>query len=233
MIFRQLFDNESFTYTYLIADQQAKKAILVDPVITQVERDLRLLAEFDLTLSHTLETHIHADHITGAHALRQQTNCKIIVPANATEIHGEDKKIQHAEVLKLGHINITALATPGHTDDSMIYVVNKHCVLTGDTLFVRGCGRTDFQHGDPGQLYDSIQMHLFSLPDDTLVYPGHDYNGHTHSTVGEEKQWNPRLAERTREEFISIMENLNLPTPKKIKESVPANRYCGNLDVVP
>lgn len=228
MLFRQLYDQETSTYTYLIADTDTKEAILVDPVLEQVERDRKLLQELGLTLRYCLETHIHADHITGTDKLRQMTGCLGIVPEHA-QASCADRHIKDGETLQLGSVTIKAIATPGHTDSHMAYLVNSDRVLTGDALFIRGCGRTDFQSGDAGTLYDSVTQRLFALPDNTLVYPAHDYRGHTVSTIGEEKQWNPRFVGRTREGFIEFMGNLNLPDPKKMMEAVPANEMCGRL----
>jgi len=226
MIFRQLFDCDTCTYTYLIADPQSNDAAIVDPVIEQCDRDIKLLQELGLTLRYTFETHIHADHITGAHKLRQLTGCKVIVPDGA-KVTGADGFIKDGEVVRVGNIGIQAINTPGHTDIDATYYINGDRILTGDTLFIRGCGRTDFQSGDPGQLYDSIISKLFTLPPETLIYPGHDYNGCTVSTVGEEMKCNPRLANTSRDDFIKLMDELNLPTPKRINEAVPANEKCG------
>ncbi len=226
MLFRQLFDSESSTYTYLLADLSLKEAILVDPVVEQVERDLKLLKELGLSLHYCLETHIHADHITGMGKLRELTDCLSIVPENA-QVNCANRHIQDEETLELGVIVIEAIATPGHTDSHMAYLINGERVLTGDALFIRGCGRTDFQNGDAGNLYDSVTQKLFTLPDATLVYPAHDYRGHTVSTIGEEKQWNPRFARRDRQNFIKLMNNLHLPDPQKIMEALPANEHCG------
>lgn len=228
MLFRQLFDPETSTYTYLLADTTTKEAILVDPVLEQVERDLKLLQELGLTLRYALETHIHADHVTGTGTLREKVGCLGIVPENASASCA-DRHIRDSEILTLGEIRIEAIATLGHTDSHMAYLVNGTHLLTGDSLLIRGCGRSDFQSGNAGALYDSITQRLFSLPDDTLVYPGHDYKGHTVSTIGEEKRFNPRFAGRNRNEFIQLMESLNLPNPKKIAEAVPANEQCGKV----
>lgn len=226
MLFRQLYDKESSTYTYLVADLESKAAILVDPVLELVERDLKLLKELSLNLRYCLETHIHADHITGTGQLRELTGCMGIVPAGA-DVDCADRQIQDRETLQLASVIVEAIATPGHTDSHMAYLVNGKRVLTGDALFIRGCGRTDFQSGDAGTLYDSVTTKLFVLPDDTLVYPAHDYRGQTVSTIGEEKLWNPRFAYRDRQNFIQLMNALNLPNPKKIMEAVSANEQCG------
>lgn len=228
MLFRQLFDKATSTYTYLIADKITREAFLVDPVLEQFERDLALLADLELNLHYCLETHIHADHITATSKLRQATGCLGVVPENA-QAACADSHIKHREVLKIGEIQIEAIATPGHTDSHMAYLVNGTHLLTGDALFIRGCGRTDFQSGDSGTLYDSVTQRLFTLPDRTLVYPGHDYRGHTVSTIGEEKKLNPRLAHKSRDEFIELMNNLKLPMPQKIMEALPANKQCGDL----
>ncbi|KOP23010.1 Zn-dependent hydrolase [Hapalosiphon sp. MRB220] len=228
MLFRQLFDPETSTCTYLIADLETKTAILVDPVLERVERDRQLLNELGLTLKYCLETHIHADHITGTAKLRQATHCLGIVPEKAQAVCA-DRFIKDGEVLKLGSLKVEVIATPGHTDCHMVYLVNGTHLLTGDALLIRGCGRTDFQSGNAGMMYDSITQRLFTLPDETLVYPGHDYRGNTVSTIGEEKHCNPRLVGRNRHEFIELMANLNLPNPKKIMEAVPANQRCGNV----
>lgn len=230
MIFRQLFDQDTWTYTYLIADSETKKAILVDSVLEQVERDLKLIRELGLTLVYCLETHVHADHITGTGKLRELTGCSGIVPEFA-QVSCADRHIKDSESLQLGEITIKAIATPGHTDSHTAYLVNGTHLLTGDSLFIRGCGRTDFQSGDAGTLYDVVTQKLFTLPDDTLVYPGHDYRGHTVSTIIEEKQYNPRFVGRDRANFIQFMNNLNLPDPHKIMEAVPANERCGNIPV--
>ena len=229
MLFRQLFDRTSCTYTYLICDRQTT-AILVDPLIEKVERDLKLLQELNLTLRYCLETHIHADHITGTGKLRELTGCQGILPKNA-KAECADSYIGDGEIINVGEIIVKAIATPGHTDSHVAYLVNDTKLLTGDALFIRGCGRTDFQNGDPGTLYDSVTQKLFTLPDDTLVYPAHDYKGQTVSTIGEEKQWNPRFAGKSRQSFINLMNSLNLPNPQKMMEAVPANEQCGNITV--
>ena len=187
MLFRQLFDRESSTYTYLLVDVVSQEAILVDPVLEQVSRDLKLLQELGLILRYCLETHIHADHVTGTGKLREITDCWGVVPKNAPA-ECADSHIEDGETIAIGDIVVQAIATPGHTDSHVAYLVNNTHLLTGDALFIRGCGRTDFQNGDPGTLYDSVTQKLFTLPDRTLVYPGHDYKGQTVSTISEEKQ---------------------------------------------
>ena len=239
MLFRQLFDKESSTYTYLVADSETREAALVDPVLEQVERDFKLVRELNLALKFCLETHIHADHITGTGKLRQLTGCLGILPVNA-QANCADRFIRDGEIITLGKIEIKAYETLGHTDSHMAYLVNgdlasealRDRILTGDALFIRGCGRTDFQSGDPGALYDSVTKKLFTLPDETLVYPAHDYRGYTVSTIGEEKKWNPRFAGRSRDNFIKFMNNLNLQIPKKMMEAVPANQSCGMVSAV-
>ncbi|MEH2114618.1 MBL fold metallo-hydrolase [Nostoc sp.] len=228
LLFRQFFDPESSTYTYLIADSQTKDAVLVDTVLEQVDRDLQVLDDLGLSLRYCLETHIHADHITGAGKLRQQTGCQVIVPQNATA-KSADHSLSDRETLIVGAVRIEAIATPGHTDSHLAYLVNNTHLLTGDTLLIRGCGRTDFQSGDAGTLYDTVTQQLFTLPGETQVYPAHDYKGRTVSTIGEEKRLNPRFANRTRDQFIAIMSHLGLSYPKKMNEAVPANEYCGDF----
>jgi sulfur dioxygenase len=232
MLFRQLFDRESSTYTYLTADRITREAILVDPVLEQVERDLRLLKELDLTLRYCLETHIHADHITGAACLRSATGCLTVVPQGA-KVNCADQFIPHGAILSVGAVSLQAIATPGHTDSHMAYLVNGTHLLTGDALLIRSCGRTDFQSGDAGILFDSVTQQVFTLPDSTLIYPAHDYRGQTVSSVAEEKRWNPRFAGRSRDQFRELMNSLNLPDPKKMLEALPANEQCGNTTSSP
>lgn len=228
MLFRQLYDNETSTFTYLIASETTKEAILVDPVLEQVERDWKLIQELGLTLRCCLETHIHADHITGTGKLRELSNCEGVVPENASATCA-NRFIKDGEILQLGEVEIKAIATLGHTDSHNSYLINGDRVLTGDSLLIRGCGRTDFQSGNAGTMYDHVTQKLLTLPDQTLVYPGHDYRGQTVSTIGEEKQYNPRFVGKDRSSFIEQMNNLNLPNPKKIAEAVPANQQCGQV----
>ncbi len=224
MIFRQLFDAETWTYTYLLADEQTRQAALIDPVLERVERDLKLVEELGLTLVAVLETHVHADHITGAGALRERTGAKVVASGKGAPC--VDVKVADGAVVRVGALEVRVLETPGHTDDSLSFLVGTK-LFTGDALLVRATGRTDFQNGDPGQLYDVITSKLFTLPDATEVYPGHDYAGHLLSTIGEEKRLNPRLAGKTREEFIAFMKARKLEPPRKLDVAVPANRACG------
>ncbi|AKT38916.1 MBL fold metallo-hydrolase [Chondromyces crocatus] len=230
MIFRQLFDPESSTYTYLVADPITREAALIDPVLEQVDRDLGLVLELDLRLVHTLETHVHADHVTGSGLLRERTRCRVVAGAggaSCASIH-----VREGDAVNVGALQLQVMATPGHTDDSVSYLLDDR-VFTGDALLVRGTGRTDFQNGDAGQLYDSITCKLFPLPDATLVYPGHDYRGHTVTTIGEERRCNPRLAHRDRAAFVQFMGELRLPAPRKIDSAVPLNRACGRISAEP
>ena len=226
MHFRQLFEPETSTYTYLLGDEASGEAVLVDPVAGMEERDIGAVAELGLTLTHVLETHVHADHIAADAALRERTGCRVGVPAESG-VDCADFAVREGEPIDVGSIRLEPLYTPGHTDDSYCYRVGT-MVLTGDTLFVDGCGRTDFQHGDAGALFDSVRGKLFTLPEDTLVYPGHDYNHRHVTTIGQEKERNPRLKmANSREDFLDIMANLDLPYPKRIDEAVPANKQCG------
>lgn len=224
MLIRQLFDQDTFTYTYVVADMQAKQAALIDPVLSQVERDLALLDQLGLELTHVLDTHVHADHVTAAGELRQRTGARVVASPLGAEC--ADTKVSDGDELRVGGVAIRVLGTPGHTDDSLSYVVDNN-VFTGDALFVRGTGRTDFQNGSADDLWQSITQKLFALPDHTIIWPGHDYRGHSNSTVGEEKQHNPRVASKTKEQFVALMNGLNLPRPKYLDVAVPANRECG------
>lgn len=224
MIFRQFYDADSSTYTYLLADEETRQAVLIDPVREQVERDLRQLQDLGLQLASVLDTHTHADHVTAAGLLRARTGAKTVAGPSAAPC--ADVHVKDGDVLRVGAILIRTIATPGHTDDSVSYLVGDR-VFTGDALLIRAAGRTDFQNGSARQLYDSITQKLFVLPDTTQVYPGHDYRGLTVSTIGEEKRFNARIAHRSCEQFVEVMGALNLPKPKKIDEAVPANRACG------
>ncbi len=226
MLFRQLFDKDTWTYTYLIADEISKEAALIDPVNTHIDDYLSLLDSLGLTLKFSLETHVHADHITASGLLRQKLGAKTAV-STLCGAETADIQIEDGYIFELGDTEvIKAIATPGHTPGSVSFLWRDR-VMTGDSLFIGGCGRTDFQGGSAADLYDSITQRLFTLPDDTLVYPGHDYKGRWVSNIIQEKTTNPRLAGKTKEEFIEIMNNLNLPKPRLIDEAVPANRYCG------
>jgi sulfur dioxygenase len=224
MLFRQLFHRSSSTYTYLLADEATREAVLIDPVRDCVDRDLTLIRELDLTLLYTLDTHVHADHITAAALIAQRTGARTI--AGRLGAHCADIHATSGQRIPFGHSALEILETPGHTDDSLSYRCQNR-VFTGDALLIRGCGRTDLQNGDPAQLYRSITETLFALPDDTLVYPAHDYRGLTVTTIGEEKRWNPRLAGKTAAQFVELMRNLKLDLPARIMEAVPANRACG------
>ena len=224
MFLRQLYDTESSTYTYVVADESTRKAAIIDPVREALARDMALVQELGFELSYVLETHVHADHVTSAGKLAELTGATTAASPLGAEC--AVKRLRHGDVLKLGQLEIKALATPGHTRDSLSFLVEDN-VFTGDALFVRGTGRTDFQSGDAGELYDSITKTLFSLPDSTRVWPGHDYRGHTQSTIGEERTHNPRLAGKSRDEFVQIMSELRLAPPKRIHEAVPANLACG------
>ncbi len=225
MIFRQLFDSESSTYTYLLGDEATRQAVLIDPVLEQVDRDLQLVRELNLTLTHVLDTHVHADHVTASGVLRERTRCTVVGSVGGAAC--ADLQVRHGDEVRIGQLVFQVLATPGHTDDSVSYLLGDR-VFTGDALLVRGNGRTDFQNGDAARLHDSITRVLFHLPDATRVYPAHDYKGFTMTTIAEEKRHHPRLVGKSREEFIHIMENLHLPKPRKMDLAVPANRACGH-----
>ena len=230
MLFRQLFEKTSSTYTYLLACPNTGESVLIDPVLESTDRDLGVLRELGLKLSYTLETHIHADHITGAVKLRALTDCKIAGPA-MDDLPCRDIGVREGEPFRMGNIEIHPLFTPGHTDTHHAFLLDANAhriVFSGDALLIEACGRTDFQSGDPAILYDSVHGKLFILPDDTLVYPAHDYEGRALTTVGQEKRRNPRLgASRSKDEFIRIMRELELPFPKKMEYAVAGNERCG------
>jgi glyoxylase-like metal-dependent hydrolase (beta-lactamase superfamily II) len=232
MIFRQLFEPVSSTYTYLIACEQSGEAALIDPVLETVERDLGVIRDLGLRLACTLETHIHADHVTGAGRLRSLAGSKAGFPeASGAEL--VDFTITEGTPVGIGELQLRPLYTPGHTDDHHVYLLEGDeaaRIFTGDALLIEGCGRTDFQNGDAATLYRSVHEKIFALGDETLVYPAHDYNQRQVSSVGQEKARNPRLGSgKSVDEFVAIMAALNLPRPKKIDIAVPANRECGEI----
>ncbi len=226
MKIRQLFDNNSSTYTYLVWDQATREAAIIDSVRERFERDLQLIKELELNLKYALETHVHADHITASGLLRETLGCKIGVHARVGS-DCPDTKFSDDHSLLLGDQSLEVIYTPGHTDTDVCYL-GDGVVFTGDILLIHGSGRTDFQSGDAARSYDSITGRLFTLPDETLVYPAHDYNGFTCSTIGEEKRFNPRLGGgRSREEYIHMMQSMELEKPKLIDLAVPGNQACG------
>lgn len=231
LVFRQLFDPESSTYTYVLADGESRDAVIIDPVFEQVRRDLALLEELDLRLRVSVETHVHADHVTGAWLLKERTGCELAVSANSGA-EGADRHLQDGDRIPFGSRALSARATPGHTGGCMTYVLDDQSMaFTGDCLLIRGCGRTDFQEGDSRTMYRSVHEKIFSLPDACLLYPGHDYKGLTVTSVGEEKRHNPRLGGDIDEhDFAGYMDNLGLAHPKKLDIAVPANLKSGKPD---
>jgi sulfur dioxygenase len=225
MIFRQLYDSASGTYTYLLASRRGGEALIIDPVIEKVERYLQLVQELDLKLVKAVDTHLHADHITAIGALRDRTHC-VTVMGEQTKADVVSMRVSEGDSLTIEGLSLGVLYTPGHTDDSYSFFMGDR-VFTGDTLLIRGTGRTDFQNGDPRMQYDSLFGKLLKLPDDTLVFPAHDYKGDTVSTIGEEKAFNPRLRVKSVEEYADLMNNLRLPNPKMMDVAVPANMKVG------
>jgi glyoxylase-like metal-dependent hydrolase (beta-lactamase superfamily II) len=225
MIFKQVFDTKTSTYTYLIASAKGREAVIIDPVLENVDDYIGLLKEFDLKLVKVIDTHIHADHVTGASKLKQATNCTTIMgehtPADTVEI-----KVKDDEIINIDNLNIRSMYTPGHTSDSYSFLLDNF-LFTGDTLLINGTGRTDFQNGSSKDAYNSLFNNLLKLPEETLVYPGHDYNGKCSSTIGNEKKFNPRLQVKNVDEYIDIMSKLNLAKPKLIDINVSRNIKLG------
>lgn len=230
MILRQFFDAASSTYTYLIASGMGGEALIIDPVKEHCQHYAVLLRELDVRLLHAVDTHTHADHITALGDLRDATGCMTVMGEH-TRADCVSRRVVEGEILRVGDIALQGIYTPGHTDESFSFVLNPgrpHAVFTGDVLLIRGTGRTDFQGGDPHRSWDSIVNKLFRLPDETVVYPAHDYRGCTASSIGEEKRFNPRLAGKSEAEYVAIMNGLNLPAPKMMDIAIPANLACGH-----
>ena len=225
MIFEQLFDKRSSTYTYFVASAEGREALIIDPVLENIEDYIKLLNKLDLKLVKVIDTHIHADHVTGASKLKDKTQCVTIMgehtPTDAVEI-----KVKDEEIIKLDHLKIKALYTPGHTSDSFSFLMDN-CLFSGDTLLINGTGRTDSQNGSSKDAYNSLFNRLLKLPDETLLYPAHDYKGETVSTIGKEKKFNPRLQVKNVEEYTEIMKNLNLKRPTEIDFNVASNLKLG------
>ena len=225
MIFKQEFDTKSSTYTYIIASAKGREAVIIDPVIENVESYIKILSELDLKLVKVIDTHIHADHVTGASKLQKVTNCTTLMgehsPAETVDI-----KVKDSEIINIDNLKIKSLYTPGHTSDSYSFILDNY-LFTGDTLLINGTGRTDFQNGSSKDAYNSLFNNLLKLPEETLVYPGHDYNGKFSSTIGNEKKFNPRLQVKSVDEYVDIMSNLNLAKPKLIESNVSRNIQLG------
>ena len=225
MIFKQVFDKKTSTYTYLIASAKGREAVIIDPVLENVEDYIGVLNELDLKLVKVIDTHIHADHITGASKLKQVTNCTTIMgehtPADTVEI-----KVKDSEIINIDNLKIRSIYTPGHTSDSYSFLLDNY-LFSGDTLLINGTGRTDFQNGSSKDAYNSLFNNLLKLPEETLVYPGHDYNGKFSSTIGNEKKFNPRLQVKSVDEYVDIMSKLNLSKPKMIEANVSRNIKLG------
>ena len=227
MLFKQLFDKTSSTYTYLVASAKGREALIIDPVLENVDKYILLLSELNLKLIKVIDTHIHADHITGASKLKNKTKCVTVMgdqtPAETVEI-----KVKDEETIKLDQLNIKALHTPGHTSDSFSFLINNY-LFSGDTLLINGTGRTDFQNGSAKDSYNSIFNKLLKVPEETLLYPAHDYNGKKFSTIGNEKKFNPRLQVNNEKEYIEIMNNLKIPKPKLFDKNILNNIKLGDI----
>jgi glyoxylase-like metal-dependent hydrolase (beta-lactamase superfamily II) len=225
MILKQVFDNKTSTYTYLIASAKGREAVIIDPVLENVDEYIQLLKKLDLKLVKVIDTHIHADHVTGASKLKQATNCTTLMgehtPADAVEI-----KVKDNELIKIDGLKIKSLYTPGHTSDSYSFLLDNY-LFSGDTLLINGTGRTDFQNGSSKDAYNSLFNNILKLPEETLVYPGHDYNGKFSSTIGNEKKFNPRLQVKSVDEYVEIMSNLNLSKPEMMDSNVSKNIQLG------
>ena len=225
MIFKQIFDTKSSTYTYVIASAKGREAAIIDPVLENVDEYIQLLKELDLKLVKVIDTHIHADHVTGASKLKQATNCTTLMgehtPADTVEI-----KVKDNELIKIDGLKIKSLYTPGHTSDSYSFLLDNY-LFSGDTLLINGTGRTDFQNGNSKDAYNSLFNNILKLPEETLVYPGHDYNGKFSSTIGNEKKFNPRLQVKSVDEYVEIMSNLNLSKPEMMDSNVSKNIRLG------
>lgn len=229
MIFRQLFDHESSTYSYLLARRAGGEALIIDPVKEQLGQYLQVLKELDVKLVKAIDTHTHADHVTALGDLRDETGCMTVM-GEYTKAECVSEHVREDDLIDVDGVKLRAVYTPGHTDESFSFVLNPdrpEAVFTGDVLLIRGTGRTDFQNGDPEKSWDSIVNKLFRLPDPTLVYPAHDYKGWTVSSIAEEKRFNPRLAGKSREQYVRIMRGLKLSDPRQMDVAIPANLACG------
>ena len=227
MIFKQLFDNNSSTYTYLIASAKGREALIIDPVLENVNSYIKILKELDLRLVKVIDTHIHADHITGASKLKNNTSCAIIMGEH-TQSDALEIKVKDDEIIKIDQLEIKTMHTPGHTSDSYSFLMNNY-LFSGDTLLINGTGRTDFQNGSAKDSYKSIFNKLLKLPNETLLYPAHDYNNKKFSTIGDEKKYNPRLQVESEDDYVEIMNNLNLPRPKLIDINISRNIKLGDV----
>ena len=225
MIFKQEFDTKSSTYTYIIASTKGREAVIIDPVIENIESYIKILNKLDLKLVKVIDTHIHADHVTGASKLQKVTDCTTLMGEH-TPAETVDIKVKDSEIINIDNLKIKSLYTPGHTSDSYSFILDNY-LFTGDTLLINGTGRTDFQNGSSKDAYNSLFNNLLRLPDETLVYPGHDYNGKFSSTIGNEKKFNPRLQVKSVDEYVDIMSKLNLTKPKLIESNVSRNIQLG------